>query len=221
MDIGILGSGNLAVTLGQAWVGAGHKVLLAGRDLGRAQHAARHIGPTAGAVSAEELAAHSEVVVIAIAWSGLESALALAGAHEGRLSGKTVIDTTNPVDYATGRLLPSSGSAAELVARVATGSHVVKALHLFAGASWPYSGDAARAPIVALCGDRAEALTRAGTLITALGGRPLAIGGLDAARQAEEVAGFVTRIVANGANPRLAIPEVHPATAPTTSTDSQ
>jgi len=57
--------------------------------------------------------------VVAIAWDGLEHALTLVGGPSGTLSGKTVLDCTNPVDYATGRLLPAAGSAAESVARVA------------------------------------------------------------------------------------------------------
>lgn len=37
------------------------------------------------------------------------------------------------------------------------------------------------------------------------------IGGLDSARQLEEAAGFVMRVVATGHNPRLAVPDVDPA----------
>jgi hypothetical protein len=43
-------------------------------------------------------------------------------------------------------VLPETGSAAELVAHIATGAHVVKALHLFAGASWPFMGEPAASP---------------------------------------------------------------------------
>lgn len=51
----------------------------------------------------------------------------------------------------------------------------------------------------------------AGALISDLGGRAAVLGGLDAARQAEETAGFVMRVVAAGANPRLAVPDVDPS----------
>lgn len=148
--------------------------------------------------------------MVAVAWSGLERALTLAGGPDGALSGKTVIDCTNPVDYPTGRVLAELGSAAELVARVADGAHVVKALHLFAGASWPFTGAPGVSPVVALCGDDDAALSVAETLIASLGGRAAVLGGLDAARQAEETAGFVMRVVAAGANPRFAVPDVDP-----------
>jgi predicted dinucleotide-binding enzyme len=85
---------------------------------------------------------------------------------------------------------------------------VVKALHLFAGASWPFAGERDAAPVVAVCGDDPGALNGVAALIGDLGGRTAVLGGLDAARQAEEAAGFVMRVVAAGANPRLAVPDV-------------
>ncbi len=211
MKIGLLGTGNLAVTLGKAWASVGHSIVVTGRDADHTNSAAEQIGPGAAPVDPTDLADVADVVVVAIAWSGLEQALTLVGGPNGALSGKTVIDCTNPVDYATGRVLPESGSAAELVARVGTGAHVVKALHLFAGASWPFTGEPGISPVVAICGDDATALSRAEALIADLGGRTTVLGGLDAARQAEEAAGFVIRVVAAGANPRFAVPDVDPA----------
>ena len=211
MKIGLLGTGNLALTLGNAWAGAGHSIVVTGRNPDRAKAAAEQIGAAAAPAAPHEVADRVDVVVVAIAWDGLEQALSLIGGPDGALSGKTVIDCTNPIDYSTGRLLPESGSAAEYVARLATGSHVVMALHLFAGASWPFTGETGSSPIVAICGDDAGALSRAGALIGDLGARTAVLGGLDAARQAEEAAGFVMRVVAAGANPRFAVPDVDPA----------
>jgi hypothetical protein len=37
------------------------------------------------------------------------------------------------------------------------------------------------------------------------------VGGLSSARQLEEAAGFLMRVVAAGYNPRLAVPDVDPA----------
>ncbi|MBQ1023950.1 NADPH-dependent F420 reductase [Micromonospora sp. C95] len=211
MNIGILGTGNLAVTLGSAWTTAGHTLLLSGRNPQHASKAADQIGQTAEAVDPADFAARADVVVVAVPWDGLEGALSLVGAPEGSFDGKTVIDCTNPVNYATGDLIPASGSAAELVARTARGAHVVKALHLFAGASWPFTGPQESAPVVAICGDEASALDRAAVLIRGLGGQTAVVGGLTSARQLEEAAGFVMKIVAAGFNPRLAVPDVDPA----------
>ena len=211
MQIGMLGTGNLAVTLGRAWAGAGHTLLLTGRDPRHAASAADRIGTAAEPVAPGDIAGRADVIVVAVAWDGLGEALALVGAGRGSLAGKTVIDCTNPVDYASGRLLPDSGSAAEVVARAAAGAHVVKALHLFAGASWPYTGPPPSAPVVAICGDDEDALGHTRSLVADLGGRVAVIGALASARQAEEAAGFVMRVVAAGANPRFAVPHVDPA----------
>jgi predicted dinucleotide-binding enzyme len=212
MKIGMLGTGNLATTLGSAWAQrGGHSIVLAGRNRDHAQAAAHQIGPSAAAVDVTELADNADIVVVAISWSGLTEALELAGAAIGKLAGKTVIDCTNPLDFSTATMLPESGSAAEHIARAATGAHVVKALHMFAGASWPFIGANDMSPVVAICGDDATALSQAATLISDLGARPAAVGGLDAARQLEEAAGFVMRVVGAGMNPRFAVPDVDPA----------
>ena len=211
MDIGIIGTGDLAARLGSAWAGAGHRILVAGRDQERALHAAARIGDGASAVGLADLAELTDVVVIAVAWDGLENVLTLAGAHSGSLEGKTVIECTNAVDYSTGKLKPRSGSAAEFVADRSPGAHVVKALHLFAGASWPYSGPEGQQPVVAICGDDRTALDVVSSLVHDLGGVAAVVGGLDSARQLEDAAGFVMRVVASGHNPRLAVPDVTPA----------
>jgi len=214
VDVGILGTGNLAVTLGSAWAAAGHAVAVTGRDRSHALDAAARIGAGARALTPDGFASGTGVVVVAVAWEGLVPALGLVGAGAGSLAGRTVIDCTNAVDVATGRLRPTSGSAAQAVADAAPGAHVVKGLHLFAGASWPYRGPADRAPVVAICGDRAGALDAASALIGDLGARTAVIGGLSSARQLEEVAGFVMRIVASGHNARHAVPDVDPALPP-------
>jgi 8-hydroxy-5-deazaflavin:NADPH oxidoreductase len=211
VNIGILGTGNLAVTLGAAWAAAGHSLLVTGRSPENARRAAGQIGPAAEALEPREMPGRADAVVVAVSWDGLEPALALVGAAGGALHGKTVIDCTNPVDYATGNLIPESGSAAELVARTAPGAHVVKALHLFAGASWPYAGERELAPVVAICGDDQAALGQTRSLIADLGGQAAEIGGLASARQLEDAAGFVMRVVSAGANPRRAVPDVDPA----------
>ncbi|NBM15916.1 NAD(P)-binding domain-containing protein [Streptomyces sp. GC420] len=209
MRIGILGTGTMASALAQAWTRRGHRVLVGGRSQGSAEVVAGRLGGAVEAVAPVQVARASDVVVVAVAWEGLDQVLALAGAGEGTLAGKTVVDCTNAVDYASGLLEPETGSAAQHVAERAEGSHVVKALHLFAGTSWlepTPEGQPKRT--VAICGDDEAALATAAELIRDLGGVPAVIGGLEHARQLEEVAGFVVRVVATGHNPVTAVPVV-------------
>ncbi|MEU4251910.1 NAD(P)-binding domain-containing protein [Amycolatopsis sp. NPDC026612] len=211
MNVGILGTGNLAVTLGRAWTSAGHSLVVTGRNPLHASEAAARMGDAATAVDPADFAGRADVVVVAVSWEGLEAAVSLVGGTQESMAGKTVIDCTNAVDYTTGQLKPASGSAAEVVANSAPGASVVKALHLFAGASWPYAGPKEAAPVVAICGDTHSALDLAAALIGDLGAQTAVVGGLATARQLEEAAGFVMRVVAAGHNPRLAVPDVDPA----------
>lgn len=210
MRIGILGTGNLAATLGQAWARSGHHVIIGGRSQTRADLTANVIGDQARAVAAEDLAAQSDVIVIAVAWEGLDTALAVAHAPEGAFADKTVIDCTNALDFATGLLIPSTGSAAQHISDVATGAHVVKALHLYAGQSW-LDPHVTEPRTVAICGDDQPSLDTTSALIRDLGASAAVIGGLEHARQLEDVAGFVISVVAAGHNPVTAVPSVEPA----------
>ncbi len=209
MRIGILGTGVMASALAEAWVRRGHHILVGGRSQDRARAIAERLGDAVEAVTPAQVARASDAVVVAVAWEGLDQVLALAGAGEGSLAGKAVIDCTNAVDYATGLLKPPTGSAAQHIAERAVGSHPVKALHLFAGTSWltpTPAGEPRRT--VAMCGDDDAALGIAAELVRDLGGVPAVTGGLEHARQLEEVAGFVMRVVAAGHNPVTAVPVV-------------
>jgi hypothetical protein len=216
MVIGILGTGAMASALAEAWTRAGHTVLLGGRSGERARAVAERIGGGVEAASPSAVVQRGEVVVVAVAWEGIDGILAMAGASDGAFEGKTTIDCTNAVDYASGMLKPQSGSAVQHVAEIAEGARVVKALHLFAGTSWLSSSPSQPVRTVAMCGDDRGALDTASRLVRDLGGTPAVIGGLDHARQLEDVAGFVMQLVAAGRNPVTAVPyvEARPDPAP-------
>lgn len=207
-QIGILGTGNMASALAEAWDRSGHAVTVGGRSREKAAALADRLGPEVRAATPLEVAEASEVIVIAVAWEGLGEILELAEGAHGSLRGKTAIDCTNAVDFAIGELKPVKGSAAELVAELASGAHIVKALHLFAGQTWLGELSPTEAPTVAICGDDPTALETTGDLIRDLGGVPAVVGGLDASRQLEEVSGFVMRLVSRGFDPATAVPAV-------------
>jgi predicted dinucleotide-binding enzyme len=87
----------------------------------------------------------------------------------------------------------------------------VKALNLFAAESWLAASEVPRT--VAICGDDPTALAVTQRLIGDLGGTPATFGGLEHARQLEDVAGFVMRLVATGHDPASAVPAVQPQAA--------
>lgn len=213
MRIGILGTGDLATALGTAWVGAGHDVTIGGRSKEKTRAAAAAIGGTPA--PPDEAARDRDAVLLAVLWSGVEEMLRLAGAPDGNLAGTPLIDPTNAVEGGVGVLLPE-GSAAEHIAGLASGAHVVKAFHLFPSGTWvDRTADAAGGPTtVAICGDDRNALEVTGQLVRDVGGSPAVLGGLDRARQLEEVAGFAMGLALAGVSPDSAMPRLPVSPAP-------
>jgi predicted dinucleotide-binding enzyme len=128
MNIGIIGAGNLGGTLGKALAAKGHRVCYGVRQPkdDKTQALLRASGPHASAGSPAEAAAFGEVVMFATPWSATKDAVQSAG----DLSGKIVVDCTNPLkpDYSALELgLTTSG--AEQVAVWAKGAKVCKAFH--------------------------------------------------------------------------------------------
>jgi len=94
MRVGILGSGTVAKTLGAGFVKHGHEVTLGTRDASKlADFAAANAGAKVGSFA--EAASFGEIVVLAVKGTVASEALRAAGADA--LSGKTVIDATNPI----------------------------------------------------------------------------------------------------------------------------
>jgi predicted dinucleotide-binding enzyme len=209
VKIGILGTGTLATALGTVWAKAGHEVVIAGRSPAKAAALAEQIGGGVRSVSPLEAVRGSEAVLLAVSWSGVEEMLTSAGAKEGSFEGITLIDPSNAVQHGVGVLLTEPGrSAAEQIAVLAPGAHVVKAFHLFAAGQWLTTGDDDAPVTVVICGDDPAALEMVSALVLDVGARPAVLGSLQRARQLEEVAGFVIGLAFTGTDPRSAIPHV-------------
>jgi hypothetical protein len=208
MRIGILGTGNLATALAIGWTRAGHDISIGGRSPERAEAAAKASG--ARARRPAEVAVDADAVLLSVHWEGIADILTAAGAPGGSLADRPLIDPTNAVEHGIGVLRTGSGRAiAQHVAELAPGAHVVKALHLFPSTRWttPASSPVA----VPMCGDDPGALEIVGSLVRDIGGVPAVLGGLDRARQLEEVAGFVIALAFAGVDPQSAIPAVSAA----------
>ncbi|WP_040794194.1 NADPH-dependent F420 reductase [Nocardia higoensis] len=206
MRITILGTGAMAAALGGRWAGAGHQVCIAGRSVDKAAALATRLGAgvRASGLSAAAVA-DADAVLAAVTWDGVGEALEAVGAGTRTLAGTTLLDPTNALVHGTGEArLPVGVSAAERIAELAPGAHVVKAFHLFPAEHW--TDPAAARATVAICGDQSDALERAGVLIRAAGAEPAVVGGLHRARQLEEAAGLVIRLFFAGFDPRGAVP---------------
>jgi len=94
MNVGILGSGEVAQALGGGFLKHGHEVMLGTRDSAKlAGWAKQHAGGRVGSVI--EAAKFGELVVLSVKGSAALDVLRAATA--ANLAGKTVIDTSDPI----------------------------------------------------------------------------------------------------------------------------
>ena len=128
MKIAIFGAGNVGGTLGKAWAKKDHEIFFGVRHPqdGKTQQLVQSIGGKAQAGNVKQAAAFGEVVVLATPWPTTEAAVKEAG----DLTGKVVIDCTNPFKPdLSGLALGFTTSAAEQVAQWAKGAKVFKAFN--------------------------------------------------------------------------------------------
>jgi len=212
VQIGILGTGQLAAALGTAWARAGHNLVIAGRSHDNAETLARKLGPSARASAPRAVVIDSAAVLLAVAWAGVPGILRDSAVGEGTMNGIPLIDPTNPVEHGLGVVLtPPGTSAAQQIATSVPGAHVVKAFHLFPAAQWlaPQTATNTSRPTVPLCGDDPAALEVVAGLVRDVGATPAVLGPLHRARQLEEVAGFIIGLAFTGHDPSSTVPRVH------------
>ena len=184
MEITIIGTGNMSRGIASRALAGGHSVTLLGHEAGKADALAGELsgGARAGTVGD---ALTGDVVVLAIPYGAIDDVI---GEYGDQLSGKAVVDITNPVDWNTFTPLNiEAGSAAAEIAQKAPGAKVVKAFNTtFAGNL--EAGEAGGAPLdVFIAGDDAEAKQAVADLAASGGLRPIDAGPL---RRARELEGF-------------------------------
>jgi hypothetical protein len=184
MDIAIIGAGNVGKALAGSFVRAGHRVVLTSKHPDSAQQAASVTGAQA-ATSTREAAERSDIVVLAVPWGAVESVVGDAG---DALSGKIVIDATNPLKPDYSGLALSGTSAAEEIQRWAESARVVKAFNtVFAARQADPLVDGT--PVDGfVAADDEEAKARALELAASIGLRPIDAGPLAMARALEGMA---------------------------------
>jgi hypothetical protein len=128
MEIAIIGAGDVGGTLGRLWAKKGHQIMFGVRNLQshNVLNLIRSIDSGVKVGSIGEAASFADVILLAIPWMSVEETIKSAG----DLSGKILIDPTNPIKAdLTGLIIESSTSAAEEIAKWAKDSKVVKAFN--------------------------------------------------------------------------------------------
>jgi NADPH-dependent F420 reductase len=204
MKIAIIGAGNVGSTLGKGWAGKGHAVVFGVRDPGNAkvQAAVKATGGAARAARVKEAAAEAEVVVLATPWGAAQDAISAAG----NLSGKIVIDATNPLKPdLSGLAIGYTTSAGEEVARWAAGAKVVKAFNTTGAGNMANPRFGGESASMFICGDDAAAKKTVASLAEALGFQAVDAGPLSQARLLEPLAMlWISMAYAFGQGPNIA-----------------
>ncbi len=189
--ITLIGTGNMARTIGTLAVAGGNTVEVVGRDQAKAAALAEALG--GGTTTGEWGAAPAgDIVITALLSKGVVPVVAEFG---DALAGKVIVDISNPFN-ATFDGLAHSGqtSIAQEAAEVApAGAGVVKAFNtIFRDVL-----EKGR-PDVFIAGDDAGAKARVAAFVESLGLRPLDVGGLKMAHWLEGMGLVTMGLAANG-----------------------
>ncbi len=124
MKIAIIGAGNVGAALGGRWIAAGHQVTFGLRPDRQAKDA---LPAGAAHATVRDAVAAAEVIVLAVPAKAAADVIREAGAA---MTGKVVIDATNPVGAGITALTgPNGESQAEQLQALAPGARVVKSFN--------------------------------------------------------------------------------------------
>ena len=202
MKIGIIGTGKIGGNLGQAWAGTGHDIIFGSRDPGSdaAKELVQKIGSKARATSIKEAAAAGEVLVLAVPWTAAKDTVAECG----DVSGKIVMDPTNPIESFEQLAVGHTTSAAEEIAGWAKGARVVKAFNITGSANILNPKFDGHALDMFICGDAAEAKSTVTKLIQEINLDVVDVGPLNSARLLEPLGLIWVRLAyAQGLGPDM------------------
>ena len=127
-----------------------------------------------------------ESIVLAVPYQALAP---IAETFGTQLAGKTVVDITNPLDFATFTLLPAADSSATAeLAALLPEAHVLKAFNVNFAATLAAKTNGSEPTTVLVAGDDAAAKESFSAAVTAGGLRVLDAGALSRARELEATA---------------------------------
>jgi predicted dinucleotide-binding enzyme len=184
MKIAIIGLGNVGRALARGFTKTAHKLVLGARNPGDAVAKALAAETKAELAAPAEAAKSAELIILALPWNAVES----AAKGLGDLSGKIVIDCTNPLGMIGGALQLTVGyttSGGEMVAGWLPGAHVVKTLNQVGAEIMADNANLSVRPVMFMAGDNAEAKSRVATVLADLGFEPLDAGDITKARLLE------------------------------------
>ncbi len=204
MTTAIIGVGNLGSALAGHLVHGGEDVVLAARDGAHSAALAQELGPLSRSALVSQAIEASDTVVFAVWLDAVTELLSVANTR-ALLTGKLVIDPTNPIKLGDdGRLVRSlpegQSSGSVVVGLLPSGAHYVKAFGSLGAQSLAASSNRPpRRAVLFYATDDAQAATSVQRLISAAGFDAVRAGGLKDVGRMEGPDGDLSQGGLNGA----------------------
>lgn len=191
MHVGILGSGDVGLRLGDGFVETGNIVRIGTRSPPKVQSWISKYGNSrASSGNFAEAAAFGEILVIATLWEG--TAAAIRSADPKNFAGKAVIDVTNPLDFSRGmppRLaVGHTDSGGETLQRLLPDAKVVKAFNIVGNPHMFRPEFPGGPPTMFICGNDEEAKETVSKILVSFGWDAVDIGNIEGSRLLEPLA---------------------------------
>jgi len=186
MKIAVIGTGSVGGTLGRRWAELGHALRFGVRDLRDAAATAlvAQIKGEARLLSVRDAVKDADVVVLATPYAANAEAIASAG----DLSGKILVDVTNPIGANFALAVGFDTSGAEQVAKLARGARVYEAMNQVGFEVMADTAFPAGKPVMFVAGDDPQGKQIVLELVSALGFEAIDAGELAIARLIEPYA---------------------------------
>lgn len=189
MKVGILGSGDVARTLGAGFIALGHTVRLGSRtpESEALVNWKKEVGRSGSTGTLASAAEFGELLLLCTHGVDDPTAIQLAGPRQ--FEGKVLIDVTNPLKPARGGpptlAVGFTDSLGEEVQRLLPKTKVVKAFNTIGSLHMFRPQFPGGPPDMFYCGNDAEAKRQVAGILTSFGFNPVDIGGIEGSRLLE------------------------------------
>jgi predicted dinucleotide-binding enzyme len=187
--IGVLGSGQVGEVLANGFLKHGYEVMRGSRDPSKLEAWKEKAGAKAHVGDFAATARFGEIIVLCVKGTAAEAAIEQAGVES--LTGKPIIDATNPLVDAppvNGVLSYFTGPNESLMERLqkkAPGAHFVKAFSSVGNANFVNPDFGGTRPTMFICGDDAASKREVVAILSQFGWDSDDVGGVASARAIE------------------------------------
>ncbi len=191
MNVGIIGSGDVGLKLGDGFIALGDAVKIGTRNTSKENIVSwiAKNGQKATAGSFEETAAFGDILLIATLWSGTIDAIKLAGPKN--FAAKVTIDVTNPLDFSKNPPVLAVGhtaSGGEIIQNTLPDAKVVKAFNTVGNPHFFRPDFPNGPPTMPICGNDSDAKAQVTNILSKFGWEALDMGGISESRLLEPLA---------------------------------